>query len=219
VEGARDTVNPTLNPDQATKGERDRMTRTRGRIAAALAMGMIMLLLSACGGDDSSSDAGATPSGAAFDRAFIDAMVPHHESAIAMAQAAKEAGLSQPDLVKVANDILATQQLEINQMKDWRGEWFGSSTIDPKGAAALGLSDSQMGMQHDADALMNSTAIDTDFAQMMITHHQGAIDMAKLAVDNAEHDELKELAEEIISAQEREIDVMRPHASGAMDHG
>ena len=42
--------------------------------------------------------------------------------------------------------------------------------------------------------------------------------MAKLAPDNAEHDELKELAEEIISAQERELDVMRPHASD-MNHG
>ena len=76
-----------------------------------------------------------------------------------------------------------------------------------------------MGMEHDADALMSSGEVDTDFAQMMITHHQGAIDMAKLAADNAEHDELRDLAEEIISAQEREIDVMRPHASGAMDHG
>lgn len=188
-------------------------------MAAALALGLIMLLLSACGGDDSSSEVGATPTGAAFDRAFIDAMVPHHESAIEMANAAKEAGLSQPDLVKVADGILATQQDEIDQMKDWRGEWFGSSTIDPKGAAALGLSESQMGMQHDSDALMGSGDVDTDFAQMMITHHEGAIDMAKLAADNAEHDEVKELAEEIISAQEREIDAMRSHASGAMDHG
>lgn len=195
------------------------MTLTRGWMTAGIAIGTIVLLLSACGGGDSSSDADATPSGAAFDKAFIDAMVPHHESAIAMATAAKEAGLSQPDLVKVADDILATQQIEINQMKDWRGEWFGSSTIDPKGAAALGLSESRMGMQHDVDALENSTNIDTDFAQMMITHHQGAITMAKLAADNAEHDELKDLAEQIISAQEREIDVMSPHASGTMDHG
>ena len=103
-------------------------------------------------------------------------------------------------------------------MKDWRADWFGSSTIDPKGAAALGLSESQMGMQHDADALTTSGDIDTDFAQMMITHHQGAIEMAKLAADNAEHGEIKDLAEEIISAQERELEVMRPHASG-MNHG
>ena len=71
-----------------------------------------------------------------------------------------------------------------------------------------------MGMQHDADELANSTDIDADFAQMMIPHHQGAITMAKLAKERAEHEELKELADAIIEAQEREIDVMRPHASG-----
>ncbi len=118
----------------------------------------------------------------------------------------------------MADDILATQQGEIDQMKKWRAEWFGSSKIDPKGAAALGLSESQMGMEHDADALRSSGDVNTDFAQMMITHHQGAIEMAKLAGDNAEHDELKDLAEEIVSAQEREIEVMRVHASG-MNHG
>ena len=57
-----------------------------------------------------------------------------------------------------------------------------------------------MGMEHDADALTGSGDVDTDFAQLMITHHQGAIDMAKLAADNAEHDELKDLAQQIISA-------------------
>jgi uncharacterized protein (DUF305 family) len=67
--------------------------------------------------------------------------------------------------------------------------------------------------------LENSKDVDTDLAQMMITHHEGAITMAKLAEDKADHDELKDLAEAIISAQEREIDVMRPHASGSMDHG
>ena len=195
------------------------MKLSRGWMLAGIAIGLLVLILSACGGGEAGSDAGAPPSGEAFDRAFIDAMVPHHHSAIEMATAAKEAGLSQPDLVEVADDILATQQLEINQMKDWRGEWFGSRTIDPEGAAALGLDESQMGMQHDAEALMSSGDVDTDFAQMMVTHHQGAITMAKLAAENAEHDELKMLAEQIISAQEREIDVMSPHASGTMDHG
>lgn len=184
-----------------------------------LALGAIVMLLAACGGSDSDSGTSGTPTGTAFDRAFIDAMVPHHESAIEMARAAKEAGLTQPELLKVANDILATQQKEIDQMKEWRGEWFGSSVIDPNGASALGLSGSEMGMQHDADALLGSGDVDTDFAQMMLTHHQGAILMAKLADDRAEHDQLKDLAEAIVSAQEREIDVMRPHAGGMMDHG
>ena len=190
------------------------MKLSRSSIVVGVTLGLFVLLLAACGGDDGDAGTSATPTGAAFDRAFIDAMVPHHESAIAMARAAKDAGLSQPDLVAVAADILATQQSEIDQMKDWRADWFGSSTIDPKGAAALGLSETQMGMDHDADALRSSGDVNTDFAQMMITHHQGAIEMAKLAPDNAEHDELKELAEDIIEAQNREIDVMEGHAAG-----
>ena len=186
------------------------------RLAGGLG-GVVVLLLAGCGGGDGDSSSGI-PTGEAFDRAFVDAMVPHHESAIEMARAAKQAGLSQPDLVKVADDILATQQEEIDEMRGWRAEWFGSSEIDPNGASALGMSGSEMGMQHDADALLNSGDVNTDFAQMMITHHQRAIEMAKLAADNAEHDEIKDLAEAIISAQEREIDVMSPHASG-MNHG
>ena len=186
------------------------------RLAGGLG-GVVVLLLAGCGGGDGDSSSGI-PTGDAFDRAFIDAMVPHHESAIEMARAAKQAGLSQPDLVKVADDILATQQEEIDEMRGWRAEWFGSSEIDPNGASALGMSGSEMGMQHDADALLNSGDVNTDFAQMMITHHQRAIEMAKLAADNAEHDEIKDLAEAIIRAQEREIDVMSPHASG-MNHG
>lgn len=190
------------------------MRLTRWSIAAGFLLGAVLLLLAACGGGGSDAGSDSMAAGADFDRAFIDAMVPHHESAIEMAEAAKKAGLSQPELIEVADAILATQQEEIDQMKEWREEWFGSSEIDPDGAAALGMSMEQMGMQHDADALLRSGDVDTDFAQMMITHHQGAIDMAKLAQDRADHEELQELADAIIEAQEREIAVMRPHASG-----
>lgn len=189
------------------------------KLISSIAGFAIVVLLAGCGGGDDDSAASGAPTGAAFDRAFIDAMVPHHESAIEMAKAAKEAGLSQPDLVKVADDILANQQAEIDQMKAWRSEWFGSSEIDPNGAAALGMSESAMGMMEDAETLRASGDVNTDFAQMMVTHHQGAIEMAKLAADRAEHEEIKDLAEAIISAQEREIEVMKPHAGGTMDHG
>jgi uncharacterized protein (DUF305 family) len=49
---------------------------------------------------------------------------------------------------------------------------------------------------------------DTQFAQMMIVHHQGALEMAELAADNAESPEVKELAERISAAQQPEIDTM-----------
>lgn len=185
--------------------------------AVIVLCGALVLGLSACGGNDDS--AANVPTGAAFDRAFIDAMVPHHESAIEMARSAEAAGLSNPELRQVADDILSTQQVEIDQLKQWRGEWFGSEKIDPDGAAALGMTDTQMGMANGADALLNSGDVDADFAQMMIAHHEGAIEMAKLALDRAERAELRDMAKAIIAAQEREIEIMRPHAGGGMDHG
>ena len=75
------------------------MKLTSRSVVASVALGAIVLLLGACGGSDEESSTSGTPTGAAFDQAFIDAMVPHHEGAIEMATAAKEAGLSQPELV------------------------------------------------------------------------------------------------------------------------
>lgn len=50
---------------------------------------------------------------------------------------------------------------------------------------------------------------DKAFMEQMIIHHQGAIDMAKLAQANAKHDEIKNLANDILSAQSKEIDEMQ----------
>ena len=50
---------------------------------------------------------------------------------------------------------------------------------------------------------------DKAFITAMIYHHQGAIDMANLAKVNAMHDEIKSMADDIISAQSSEIEQMR----------
>lgn len=55
-------------------------------------------------------------------------------------------------------------------------------------------------------------AFDQAFIEAMIEHHQGAIDMAELAKQNAKHNEIKQMADDIISAQTREIDQMRQWA-------
>jgi len=179
----------------------------------------VVFAVTGCGGDESSGDGtsvSASSSSVPFDRAFIDAMVPHHESAIAMAQEAKQAGLSQPDLVKIADDIIATQQGEIDQMLEWREGWFGAG---PRGSEteALGvlrLSSEEAGMMAHGGDLSSAEDVDMTFAEMMIGHHEGAIKMAELASTRGDHDEIRRLAEAIIAAQAREIEIMKPYAQG-----
>ncbi len=50
---------------------------------------------------------------------------------------------------------------------------------------------------------------DKAFIEMMIAHHKGAVEMAELSEQRAEHDEIKQLSQEIIAAQEKEIADMK----------
>ena len=58
-----------------------------------------------------------------FDLRFINAMIPHHESAITMAQDALRKS-KRPEIKKLAQSIIDSQQAEINQMKQWRKNWY-----------------------------------------------------------------------------------------------
>jgi uncharacterized protein (DUF305 family) len=58
-----------------------------------------------------------------FDKRFINAMIPHHESAITMAQDALSKS-KRPEIKKLAQSIINSQQAEINQMKQWRQAWY-----------------------------------------------------------------------------------------------
>jgi uncharacterized protein (DUF305 family) len=69
-----------------------------------------------------------------------------------------------------------------------------------------------MGMLHRPEDLSGTGDVDQAFAEMMIDHHEGAIRMAELARERGQHEEVKKLAEDIIEAQQREIDVMEEHA-------
>lgn len=68
-----------------------------------------------------------------------------------------------------------------------------------------------MTMSGMVSGLQGKTGDDFDkaFVSEMIDHHQGAIDMAKLAEKNAKHDEVKSLAKDIIAAQTSEITKMK----------
>ena len=62
-----------------------------------------------------------------FDQQFIDMMVPHHEGAVRMAREELATG-ENPKLRRLAEEIIAAQRREIDQMRLWRKKWYGSAT-------------------------------------------------------------------------------------------
>lgn len=59
-----------------------------------------------------------------FDRAFLDAMIRQHESALAASKIVPDRA-QHPELLRFAGDIMATQGRQVEQMRAWRQSWFG----------------------------------------------------------------------------------------------
>jgi uncharacterized protein (DUF305 family) len=138
------------------------------------------------------------------DRAFIDAMVPHHQGAIAMAEVALK-NAEHEEIKELSRNIVSTQQSEIEELKSIKQEEFGTSNV-PMEMSQEQMRD--MGMMMNPQQLANQKPFDEAFIDAMIPHHQSAIEMAQVALENSDNPKIKELAQNIISAQQREIEQM-----------
>ena len=139
------------------------------------------------------------------DKAFIDAMVPHHQGAIEMAQVALKHA-EHEEIKELSRNIVSTQQAEIEELKSIKQEEFGTSNVP------MEMSQEQMrsmGMMMDPQELANREPFDKAFIDAMIPHHQSAIEMAEVAYQKSENPRINELAQNIVSAQKREIEQMR----------
>jgi len=92
---------------------------------------------------------------------------------------------------------------------------YGREDIQHEMANGQMMGGNSMGMQDEMSA-MNSMlqgktgdAFDKAFLSEMIVHHQGAVVMAQEALKNAKHQEIKDLAQNIITAQNKEIAEMK----------
>jgi len=82
-----------------------------------------------------------------------------------------------------------------------------SRTRDADGWSQLNASMDKMHMA--MDAIAQSGKLDADFVRLMIPHHQGAIDMAKVQLLHGEDPQMRRLAQEIITDQQLEIELMQ----------
>ena len=190
-------------------------TPTASPACAAMAMGTPMA------GEAGHGDHGGTPSDAAvveFDQLYIDMMLPHHASIIALAEAALPV-LTDPRLQQMAEAIIAAQTAENEQLTQWRIAWYGSgepatdeATMELMlEAMPVGTMDEmmrEMDARYQVETFCAAANPDLAFIQQVIPHHQMAIDASENAVEQAVHPELVAFAEGVITAQQAEIDVL-----------
>lgn len=195
---------------------------TRKTTALASLVLAALLSLAACGGDDSSpgvssDDSSAGASNAAFndaDVAFATQMIPHHQQAVEMAELAADRA-ENPEVRQLAEDIEGAQEPEIQTMTQWLEDWGQGTPSDSMDHGDMGHGDSgeMPGMMDESEMTRleesDVAAFDQMFVQMMIEHHEGAIEMARDEQANGKNPEVVALAKKIESDQQAEIAKMR----------
>lgn len=161
-----------------------------------------------------------------FDLMFIDMMTQHHAAAVAMAEVAVERA-EHPEVAQLAGEIISGQNAETEQLATWREQWYPDAPVVTMQNMMSGMDDMMGGM----DDMMGSMSgmdmmsmmdpemaaesmrsapepFDQAFLNAMIPHHLSALMMSEMAVQNAGHPELVELAQAMFETQMQEIQRM-----------
>jgi uncharacterized protein (DUF305 family) len=174
-----------------------------------------------------STDTGSTPSTPASvdaahndtDVQFAQMMIVHHGGAIEMAEFAMTKAES-PDVQQLAERIAAAQGPEIETMSAWLQAWGeqvpeGMSMDGMDGMGRMADMGGMPGMEMDMDAAMaelelaTGAEFDRMFLEMMIEHHQGAVEMSQTEQAEGENPQALELAATIEADQTAEIQEMQ----------
>lgn len=154
----------------------------------------------------------------AGERAFLMAMIPHHQQAVDMAALALTRA-KKPAVSELASRILTSQAREIALMRTWLGLAAGGGMHGPEmhhhgaagaempehDAAAMGMADAAT-MR--AMAKATGSTFDSLFLASMIAHHQGAVEMAA-DHQRSSNSTLARFATSIVRQQTSEISLMK----------
>jgi uncharacterized protein (DUF305 family) len=199
--------------------------RLAGVAAAAFA---VLTVAAGCGGTDHGSSSGGHNAGTAASTAastqpgaehndadvtFAQSMIPHHQQALEMASMA-ETKASNAQVKTLASKIKEAQGPEIEEMTTLLQNW-GVAMSMPSGEAHGGMPGmgSMPGMMTAEEmtkfAAATGAGFDRMFLEMMIRHHQGAIEMAKTEQQQGADPAAKALAKSIEQDQATEIAEMQ----------
>jgi uncharacterized protein (DUF305 family) len=145
----------------------------------------------------------AMPSTGSPDNDFASMMKTHHMGAIEMVQLELAKG-TDPQMKQMAQKMLDDQQKEVSELNSFSSGHNAHGGGDAFHKEVMSqMNNMKMDMDH-------SGSIDKQFAQMMIPHHQGAIDMSNAYLKSGAHEEkLKSMAKKMISDQQKEIDELQ----------
>jgi uncharacterized protein (DUF305 family) len=157
------------------------------------------------------------------DRHFIEQMIPHHQTAIEMADLALQKA-QRPEIKTLAENIKRTQSAEIDQMRAWYSDWYGTDVPTTSTSARRGgmmgsgmmgggtMGGGSAGGCHgtgNVSDLENAGDFDRAFIEAMIPHHQMALMMTTMEQSAGQKSELRTLAQAMYTAQSAEIEQMR----------
>jgi uncharacterized protein (DUF305 family) len=134
---------------------------------------------------------------------FAQMMIPHHEQAISMSETALKKSRNQA-ILKLSNQIKSLQGTEKSQLAYWLKATDSSMTMDHDMQMSGMLTTKELASLK----RLTGTQFDRTFLQLMIKHHQGAIEMLDL-ISDSRNAEAKALAKAIKSAQSKEITSMK----------
>ncbi len=149
-----------------------------------------------------------------YELRFIDAMAMHHQSAIVMAKEAQEKS-KRPEIKQLASNIIKDQKQEIAEMKQWRQAWYPQASEQPVAYGGANKSVVPMSAKQHETMMMSENLgtadaqFDLRFINAMIPHHEGAVTMAKDALNKSKRSEVKQLAQNIITSQQAEVKQMQ----------
>lgn len=128
------------------------------------------------------------------DKTFLENMIPHHQEAIDSSQKVV-ISTSNTDLKTFAQNVITDQTKEIEQMKSWYKSWYD---------ADYKTNTNYQAMMTDMNGKIGKD-LDQSYIKGMISHHQGAIQMAQKALTVVTRSENKTLANTIITNQTKEV--------------